>query len=260
MENLMKIEKKNKGITLIALIITIIVMLILVGVSLTIAMQTGLFDTAGKATQKWKAEQEKENNLKINIAGTEYDSVDDYVGALTVEIPWIYEENENGENAITGINFRDMEGTESSLIAYESYSYNLGIETLKVPSTINGKKVTSVDLIFYDRYVDRAELKGVKHLQFSEGIKSINTKYGGGSDLWSYSVMSDLETITFPTTLEVLGDSVFADYPSLSGHIDLSHTNLRSFESNAFGEEFHSNTIEKISLPPTVVELRSKLG
>jgi len=40
---------KNKGITLIALIITIIIMLILVAVTLTIALQGGLFEQAGRA-------------------------------------------------------------------------------------------------------------------------------------------------------------------------------------------------------------------
>ena len=44
--------KRNKGITLIALVITIIVMLILVGVTINLAMQGGLFDTAREAAQK----------------------------------------------------------------------------------------------------------------------------------------------------------------------------------------------------------------
>ena len=42
--------KKQKGITLIALIITIIVMLILVGVTINVALNGGVFDTANKAT------------------------------------------------------------------------------------------------------------------------------------------------------------------------------------------------------------------
>lgn len=43
--------KSQKGITLIALVITIIVMLILVAVSITMAVNGGLFNYAGKATQ-----------------------------------------------------------------------------------------------------------------------------------------------------------------------------------------------------------------
>lgn len=68
--------KSQKGITLIALVITIIVMLILVGVSITMAVQGGLFGYAGKAVQNTKQEQSKENYLgtgKVNVNGNEQD-------------------------------------------------------------------------------------------------------------------------------------------------------------------------------------------
>lgn len=45
-------KTRNKGITLIALVITIIVMMILVGVTVTIAINGGLFETAKKAARK----------------------------------------------------------------------------------------------------------------------------------------------------------------------------------------------------------------
>ena len=46
--------KKQKGITLIALIITIIVMLILVGVTVTTAINGGLFKKAKEGKQEQK--------------------------------------------------------------------------------------------------------------------------------------------------------------------------------------------------------------
>ena len=46
-------NKRNKGITLIALIITIIVMLILVGVTINVAMSGGLFTTAKEAKENF---------------------------------------------------------------------------------------------------------------------------------------------------------------------------------------------------------------
>ena len=42
-------QNKNKGITLIALIITIIILLILVGVSINLAIKGDLFGSAEKA-------------------------------------------------------------------------------------------------------------------------------------------------------------------------------------------------------------------
>ena len=84
----MKKLKSNQGITLIALIITIIVMLILVGVSISIALNTGLFDSAGKATQDYKTAQEAEQELgsgKVNISGTTYENIDDYEAEVQKE-------------------------------------------------------------------------------------------------------------------------------------------------------------------------------
>ena len=53
--------KSNKGITLIALIITIIVMLILVGVVTNIVIKTKLFEVAKDATTRWNSAQMNES-------------------------------------------------------------------------------------------------------------------------------------------------------------------------------------------------------
>ena len=55
--------KGQKGITLVALVITIIVMLILVGVSITVALKGGLFDTAKQAKTEYETEATKEGGL-----------------------------------------------------------------------------------------------------------------------------------------------------------------------------------------------------
>lgn len=62
-------KTKETGITLIALIITIIVMLILVGVTVAVALNGGLFTTAKNATNKYTVEKEKE---LITIGYSEY--------------------------------------------------------------------------------------------------------------------------------------------------------------------------------------------
>ena len=81
--------KKNRGITLIALIITIIVMLILVSVSISIALNTGLFKTASDATKNWKTAQEEESKMQIEIGGKKYDSIEDYLAGAE-SIPKIH--------------------------------------------------------------------------------------------------------------------------------------------------------------------------
>ena len=59
----MKNLKKNKGITLIALVITIIVMLILVAVTINIAVNGGLFGYAGNAVKETELAKQKEIGL-----------------------------------------------------------------------------------------------------------------------------------------------------------------------------------------------------
>ena len=56
-------ERNQRGITLIALIITIIVMLILVAVAVRAAINSGLFGHAGNATNKWAEAQKSEANI-----------------------------------------------------------------------------------------------------------------------------------------------------------------------------------------------------
>ncbi len=81
MLNKKKVEKlKEKGITLIALVVTIIILLILAGVTLNMAMSgDGLFSRARDAADKYKKAQEDEAEL-ISEIGKEMNS--EYVGAF----------------------------------------------------------------------------------------------------------------------------------------------------------------------------------
>ena len=65
--------KKQNGITLIALIITIIVMLILVGVTINVALNGGLFTTAEDAVKQTQLEADKEQLMIAAIAAMETD-------------------------------------------------------------------------------------------------------------------------------------------------------------------------------------------
>lgn len=78
-------QSKEKGITLIALVITIIVMLTLVAVTISMAINGGLFEQAGKATGKTKNELNAEQNLAnggVEVNGEWYNSIDEYLETL----------------------------------------------------------------------------------------------------------------------------------------------------------------------------------
>ena len=80
----MKNFKRKNGITLIALVITIIVMLILVAVTINIAVNGGLFDYAGKAAQDTETKKQEElnwTNINANM------STDQLIAKYTGENP-----------------------------------------------------------------------------------------------------------------------------------------------------------------------------
>jgi len=77
--------KGQKGITLVALVITIIVMLILVAVSVTVALNGGLFTTAENAIDQTNEALVAENELdsgKVNVEDHVYNNYFEYVNSL----------------------------------------------------------------------------------------------------------------------------------------------------------------------------------
>ena len=78
----MKKNRTQKGITLIALVITIIVMLLLVGVTINMALNGGLFGYAKKATRDTEKQKQAEQDLasgEVTVNGKDYASIDDYL-------------------------------------------------------------------------------------------------------------------------------------------------------------------------------------
>ena len=73
--------REEKGITLIALVITIIVMLILVSVTITIAVQGKLFNNAGEAVKETQKEVDRENNLASGIITDKGNTINEVVNS-----------------------------------------------------------------------------------------------------------------------------------------------------------------------------------
>lgn len=86
---------KKRGVTLIALIITIVVLLIMVAVSINILIQNNIIGVAEKTTDKYKTAMGDEDTGKVTIEDKEYDSVEDYVAELNKkEITFYYDDEE----------------------------------------------------------------------------------------------------------------------------------------------------------------------
>ncbi len=79
--------KKENGITLIALIITIIIMLILVSVSISILINSGLIEKAKYAGQETKTAYDRDSRVgdSLNINGVIYNGIDEYIATINGE-------------------------------------------------------------------------------------------------------------------------------------------------------------------------------
>ncbi len=132
-------RNKEKGITLIALIITIIVMLILVGVVVTVVIQSNLLGTAKTAGDKYKTAYEDESNMsEVTIDGKKYASIEDYLEG-NVKLPEI----KAGERA-------------SETSKYQTAVIPKGFTV----SNATGEKDVSTGLVIYD--IPKNELENVK--------------------------------------------------------------------------------------------------
>ena len=147
--------KNTKGITLIALIITIIVMLILVAVSISVALNTGLFKSAGDATKNWKSAQDAETNVgsEIKIGDKTYLSIEDYLEGK-VKLPEIKagekaKETSKYQTAVIPKGFTVSNATgekdvEKGLVIYdipEGATVDWDNKTIKLPSESETKEI-----------------------------------------------------------------------------------------------------------------------
>lgn len=105
-------SKKNSGITLIALIITIIVMLILVAVTISMAINGGLFEKAGEAVGDTKKEINREQQLGIGSI------VDQYVYNISEEVASLptYSEELLDETTVLTTNAKFISGNQVAVV------------------------------------------------------------------------------------------------------------------------------------------------
>ena len=143
-----KLSKKNvatsRGITLIALVITIIVMLILVAVTITMAINGGLFNYAGKATGETKNEINKEQELangRITVDGKLYNSIDDYLAGKELRLSYDETPTDEANNGVlkATATFTDESGTAVIPAGF------------KIVEGLNGSKSIAEGLVIEDK-------------------------------------------------------------------------------------------------------------
>ena len=117
----MKKQKiKERGITLIALVITIIVLLILAGVTLNILINSGILSNSQKAVDIYKEQQAKE---KLDMAIVDY------------QLSQLSKKTKTFEEAVKGVG-----GTATHNVEAKEYDVEIDGLTFKVSDETLGKK------------------------------------------------------------------------------------------------------------------------
>ena len=199
--------RTNKGITLIALVITIIVMLILVGVTISMSVNGGLFDYAGKASGQTKNAIKAEGQLAdggIEVDGQWYNSIDEYL------------ETKNGEEKVETIS-----KTESYVGCYADVDGNGTVDGVIYADLAFSKEATYWYGYSYEA-VAAEDLKdyyisGTYDGDFNEEgePKEVLTATGDGEDRFYVMALEDVTTADYTT---------FYWYYNAYGNMDASDT------------------------------------
>lgn len=187
----MKKLGQNKGITLIALIITIIVMLILVGVTINIALNGGLFEKAKKVSYQTNASQIKEQ--------------------LTIAKAAKLAENNGEILSDYGITLNDLQISDELKAEYGeklviSKDANLYYDNSKVTGTEEQNWLKEIGITEYSGIDDDDDNGDVKDELYHEGIIPIGGVYTS-VDGTVYNAGQN-----FPETVQVGDSYTFNDY------------------------------------------------
>ena len=259
--------KKCRGITLIALVITIIVLLILAGVSLSlIAGEQGILGRATKASLQTEIAglEEKANLIYADLSMRQYFdenaspevTLAEIIGQLKDE-KYQFKSEETAENAVTGISVQDMtlkvgetgslnvilEGNSDGIAYYaqirgEYYLITLdqnGVKVARTPTKIgnSGESKTLSATALPEGIVTI----GQEAFWACESLKSItlpeSLTYIGNQAFYN----SGLESITFPETKVSLGENIF-DYCESMEKVYVKETSAEYYESELEDYEY----------------------
>jgi len=209
-EFLKKEQKNSTGITLIALIITIIVMLILVGVSVTVALKGGLFSSAKDATGKTQIERDKELALDggtVEVNDVVYDSMQDYI--------------DKKPSVATGtpIGATDELKAKQVQVGELVYVANADGKT----ATVYGYRgdVDYSNSILEAVTIEAKEIQIAKKVEISEKNYTVST-IGKYAFYGMRGAATELESVTIPDTITNIGDWAFNSCAKLAQVTDLS--------------------------------------
>ena len=225
-------KNKEKGITLIALIITIIVMLILVGVVVTVVIQSNLLGTTKTAGDKYKTAYEEESNMsEVTINGEKYASIEDYIESTkplpeikagerasekskyqTAVIPKGFTvSNETGEKDVsTGLVIYDIPENELENVKWDGTEKTKYNQFVWIPVAVNKATDTETEIASFKRNVWQDNARVADNTQSSTSFPSSSNAWSQYTEPYSYDETNDYDTSTgIKNQIENLTESIY---------------------------------------------------
>ena len=186
--------KKNKGITLISLVITIIILIILAGIAIaTLTGKNGLFSRAKQAKQKSEEEQTKENATITDYESKVSEYVDESNSNNIVNYDknvydcwntWIYLAGEN-PNLYKSSEILNNEALMQKVMNNKNaMNYLLNSQTFIMPAVMQSKIANTTmkdNLVFIPNMTSNTEPSG----EAKASNSSENLPYGAFSGFWN---------------------------------------------------------------------------
>ena len=201
----------NKGITLIALIITIVVMLILTGVTLSVTLgDNGLVNKAKTASDEMQKAMDKEELLSMVMGA--YDAVTGEINsvALVNKITakgWTFDET---TNLVTNGDGKAIAYVNTTTGAITDASTNIDIGGNSGPSVEIEEEVVSLDGVYYSSSLDEAEFgirDNIIYIGDKESPLTIDTKNKTASYTYQYQSSGYTETVNATFEYEIVKEN-----------------------------------------------------
>lgn len=251
-------EKGNKGITLIALVITIVVLLILVGVTITtLTGDNGLLQKANEAKTETEKSAIREEIDLLLLQAKMGDKIEDIFKEGTVTKDGaVYEVSYKGNDFLVSDENKYIEKVEP---AYEGeWTFNTSTQTL---TKYNGDLTTKrgnqeIGEVIVPNYYNGKRVKAIANgiLRENPNLTKLIISYGietiGGLTFYSCSNLKG--DLIIPNSVTELGSAAFQNCSSLDGKLKLSN-NLDII--NAFTFLGCSSLKGNIEIPDSVTSI-----
>ena len=230
---------KNSGVTLIALIITIIVLLILAGVTIAMIMgDNGILNRATDAGIETRAASVEERK---DLWKTEKQT-DNYIGETTAQTLSELLDDLEEEKLITSEERTEIEETGHVVIGSRDISFSDGIEEVSYTITSSldevefNKIITEGDIAVEKPGFSSYEIEGISNAQDGEYVKngSVDGKSG------YLEVIGDINDSTFKYTLTdfMNGDEIFYCKINIDGEEYFTTINVIQGDKVTYEEDF----------------------